>query len=255
MDEPLQPKLYLVTKPTPICPSLLIDVTLEFLGATIFMQWWRRQDRAPIHCLLCCVHTKVFVRDFFCVWCSVCTHVGEIPRTERNLTEESSNILLWRMEQYGAERLRISLCISGGASWVEIFKGTGLTKEFLSRGHLDLKTKWWILQGIHKDAAQFHRCPPLRLKLLGGYELLLLLLQLHPPWLQVSDWTRMQAYVPGSSWYARTFLNPSIRISRYSRFWALVSLKRYLHTSLSPDGFLQPRFPRFCNVFYLWVPS
>jgi len=171
------------------------------------MQWWRRQDRVPINCLLCCVHTKVFVRDFFCAWFSVRTHVGEIPRTERHLKEECSNILL--LQQNGAERLRISLCSSGGTSWVEIFKGTGMTNEFLSRGHLDLKTRWCILQGIHKDAAQFHRCPPLRLKLLGGYELL----QLHPPWLQMSDWTGMQTcYVPGSSWYARTFLNSSVSI-------------------------------------------
>jgi len=86
MDEPLQSKLCLVTEPIPICPSLLIDVTLELLGATVFMQWWKRQDGVPIHCLLCCVHTKVFGRDlFFCAWYSVLTHVGEVPRIERNL--------------------------------------------------------------------------------------------------------------------------------------------------------------------------
>ena len=259
MDEPLQSKLCLVTKPIPICPSLLIDVTLEFLGVTVFMHWWKRQDRVPFHCLLCCIRTKMFVRDFF--FC-VPTHVGEIPRTESNLKEEGSNILL--LQQYGAERLRIWLSSSGGTSWVESFKGTGLTKEFLSHGHLDRKTRWCILQGIRNGAAQFHRCPPLRLKLLGGYEVLLLLLQLHPPWLQMSDWIRMQTrYLPGSSWYARsTFLNsslpthPSIHVSRYSRFWALVSLKRCLHTALSSDGFLQRRIPRFCNaIFYIWVPS
>jgi len=36
--------------------------------------------------------------------------------------------------------------------------------------NLDLKTRWCILQGICKDAAEFHRCPPLRLKLLGRNE-------------------------------------------------------------------------------------
>jgi hypothetical protein len=45
--------------------------------------------------------------------------------------------------------------------------------------------------------------------------------------------------------------HPSIHVSRYSRFWALVPLQ-----FLFPDGFLQPRIPRFCNViFCVWVPS
>lgn len=122
MDEPLQPKLCLVTQPIPICPSLLIDATLEFLGATVFM----RDESDKIGSLLCCVHTKVFFREFFFgSWCSVRTHVGEIPRTERNLKEDGSNILL--LQQCGAERLRIPLCSSGGTSWVESFKGNGLT--------------------------------------------------------------------------------------------------------------------------------
>jgi hypothetical protein len=47
----------------------------------------------------------MFVRDIFCAWYSVPTHVGEIPRTARNLKEEDSIILL--LQQYGVERLRI----------------------------------------------------------------------------------------------------------------------------------------------------
>jgi hypothetical protein len=189
------------------------------------MQWWNKIESQFI-AFYAVTTLKCSLEIFVAVgaWCSVRTHVGEIPRAERNLKEEGSNILLLR--HHGAEPLHISLCSSGGTSWVEIFKGNGLTKVVLSRGHLDLKTRWCILQGIHKVTAHFHRCPPLRLNFLGGYKLLVLL-QLYPSCLQMSDWTRMQTwYVLGSSWYVRTFLNISVSI------YPCIALQSFLGPSL-----------------------
>jgi hypothetical protein len=57
-----------------------------------------------------------------------------------------------------------------------------------------------------------------------------------------------------SSSSLRHFYLSSIHLCRCSSFWALTSLKRRLHSPLSPACLLQPRIPRICSAS-LWTTS
>ena len=50
-------------------------------------------------------------------------------------------------------------------------------------------------------------------------------------------------------------LHPSFQVRRYGPFWALVSLKRHLHSSQSTAPLFQTPFPHSQIIFYLSVPS